>query len=552
MLFNYKYSGNTSISNDANETAMSFAPDALRDPTFFVGKLNKKIAFREAISALHDVVVSDLRYKPKDRAEYKAWAEEQEKLWLGEYMAGFQIEQVKNRIEEIRNDLKEIYREKDRVLGPFNKAKLRYFDYLYKNDRDAWMVLDPVITVHPDELFFECFSQDESSYGKLSCNYNVFTEINEFKCGTTNIDYSAELYGEFQKIRGYKDTSFKIDPSGFEATTTNEEVYKEVKIDLPDSWVRGFLQVSAAMTLPATTFELHPMDIFSLCQYLRRFKETTGPRALRFILAPGQPVRLVIEPWYETLTFHRSIYTGAEEKTIRIWGRRRLMILERLIPIAKSFKVVLLGSGLPSFFMADLGDMTFTLGLSGWTTNDWSKAGNFDLMAPRGNVDILTKQKVFSSLKETWFASAADIAKKSGLSSAVVSSALTAYTQAGRVIYDLKQGVYRVRELSQAPLDFSALRFGSEQEKIANEFIMQHLVKIATKIENDVLEIKGKVRTKNETFSTLALIDKDQRLIDGSCECTFYQSNKLKIGPCEHILATRMMLQNNTVKVAAN
>jgi len=552
MLFNYKYSGNTSISNDANETAMSFAPDALRDPTFFVGKLNKKIAFREAISALHDVVVSDLRYKPKDRAEYKAWAEEQEKLWLGEYMAGFQIDQVKNRIEEIRNDLKEIYQEKNRVLGPFNKAKLRYFDYLYQNDRDAWFVLDPVITVHPDELFFECFSQDESSYGKLSCNYNVFTEINEFKCGTTNIDYSAELYGEFQKIRGYKDTSFKIDPSGFEATTTNEEVYKEVKIDLPDSWVRGFLQVSAAMTLPATTFELHPMDIFSLCQYLRRFKETTGPRALRFILEPGQPVRLVIEPWYETLTFHRSIYTGAEEKTIRIWGRRRLMILERLIPIAKSFKVVLLGSGLPSFFMADLGDMTFTLGLSGWTTNDWSKAGNFDLMAPRGHVDILTKQKVFSSLKETWFASAADIAKKSGLSSVVVSSALTAYTQAGRVIYDLKQGVYRVRELSQDPLDFSALRFGSEQEKIANELIVQHLVKIATKIENDVLEIKGKVRAKNETFSTLALIDKDQRLIDGSCECAFYQSNKLKKGPCEHILATRMMLQNNTVKVAAN
>lgn len=66
MLFNYKYSGNTSISNDANKTAMSFVPDAMRDPTFFVGKLNKKIAFREAISALHDVVVSDLRYKPKE------------------------------------------------------------------------------------------------------------------------------------------------------------------------------------------------------------------------------------------------------------------------------------------------------------------------------------------------------------------------------------------------------------------------------------------------------------------------------------------------------
>ncbi|TDG36967.1 SWIM zinc finger family protein [Pedobacter changchengzhani] len=552
MLFNYKYRGNTSISNDLNGTAMNFAPDTFRDPTFFVGKLNKKIAFREAISALHDVVVSDLRYKPKDRIEYKAWAAEQEMLWLGEYMAGFQIEEVRLRIEELRAEIKQIHKEKDRVLGPFNKAKLTYFDYLYKNDKDAWFVLDPVITVHPDELFFECFSQDESSYGKLSCNYNVFTEIDDFKCGTTNIDYSAELYGEFQKIRGYKDTVFKIDPSGFETKTTNEEVYKEVKIDLPDSWVRGFLQVSTAMTLPATTFELHPMDVFSLCQYLRRFKESNGPRALRFILEPGKPIRLVIEPWYDTLTFSRSIYMGNEDKTIRIWGRRRLMILERLIPIAKSFKVSLLGSGLPSFFMADLGDMTFTLGLSGWTTNDWSRAGNFDLMAPRGNVDLLTKQKIFNSLKETWFASADDLAKKLGLSTSVIGSSLTSYTQAGRVIYDLKKGVYRLRELSQEPLDFATLRFSSEQEKIATAYLQEDRVKITTLIKNDVLEIKGKVKGKSETFTTLALIDKDQRLIDGFCDCAFFQANKMKKGPCEHILATRMKLQSGIVEFSSN
>jgi len=41
---------------------------------------------------------------------------------------------------------------------------------------------------------------------------------------------------------------------------------------------------------------------------------------------------------------------------------------------------------MPSFYLADLGDMTFTLGLSGWTTNDWSSAGNFDLLAPRAAV----------------------------------------------------------------------------------------------------------------------------------------------------------------------
>ncbi len=542
MLFDYKYNGNSSVNSTSQGTAMSFVPDTLREPTFFVGKLNRKVAFREAISALHDVVVSDLRFKPKDKSEYKEWVAEQEKLWLGEFMAGLQIEQVRARIQELKNELNDLYKEKNRVMGPFNQAKKVYFDYLYKNDKDAWFVLDPVITVHPDEVFFECFSQDESSYGKLSCSYNVFTEISDFQCGTTNIDYSAELYGEFQKIRGYKDTSFVIDPSGFEAQTTNEAVYKEVKIDLPDSWVRGFLQVSAAMTLPATIFELHPMDVFSLCQFLRRFKEKEGPRAVRFVLEPGKPIQAIFEPWYEILTFHRSIYRDNQAKTIRIWGRRRLLTLERLIPLTKIFRVVLLGSGLPSFFMADMGDMTFTLGLSGWTTNDWSRAGNFDLMAPRGQVDLLTQEKVFTALKENWLDTAGNLAQKLAIDTSVVSSALTAYTQAGRVVYDLQKGVYRVRELSRESLDFQALRFGSEQERLANELVDHDKVKITTQVENDRLQIRGKVKTKTETLTTLAVIDKDQRLVDGSCECSFFGANKLRKGPCEHILALRITL----------
>jgi hypothetical protein len=83
-----------------------------------------------------------------------------------------------------------------------------------------------------------------------------------------------------------------------------------------------------------------------------------------------------------------------------VWGRRRILILERLIQLAKKFTVHLLGSGLPSFYIADLGHMNFTLGLSGWTANDWSQSGNFDLMAPRAEVDEFTKRRVFDGLKK--------------------------------------------------------------------------------------------------------------------------------------------------------
>jgi hypothetical protein len=540
MQFNYKYGGNSNVNSNAKAVDMSFAPDTLRQPTFFVGKLHKKIAFREAISALHDVVVSDLRFKPKDKTAYKAWAAEQEQIWLAEYMSSFQIGQVKERIEAVKQELRVVREEKDRHLAPFMKARKRYYDYLYEKDRDAWFVLDPVITIHPDEVFFECFSQDESTYGKLSANYNVFKEINTFECGTTNIDYSAALYGEFQKVRDYKETDFKIDPSGFEVQTGNDDTYKEIKIDLPDSWVRGFLQVSSAMTLPATTFDLHPLDMFSICQILRRFKEKVSPRSLKFILVPNQPVKVIFEPWNKELVFYRSIFKGEKAQEIRLWGRRRLLTLERLIPIAKRFRVSLMGTGLPSFFMADLGDMTYTLGLSGWTANDWSRAGNFDLMAPRAEVDNFTKTQIFNALKQNWLEKPEDLARRLGMDSKTVFSALSAYTQAGSAIYDLNLGVYRVRELSREPLPMDKLRFSSPQEEAANKLLKESKVTVKGEQEGKLLKLRGLVKEANKTYHTTLSIDADERMIEATCECNLFQMNKLRKVPCEHILATRM------------
>ncbi len=539
MLFNYKYNGSSLVASSAKETSLSFAPDTLREPTFFRGTLGKNIAFREAISALHDVVVSDLRYKPKDREEYKAWALEQEKLFMEEMT--LQAEEVKAKSGVLRRELDDLNQQAGKIMAPFYKARKKYFDYIYKRDRDAWFVLDPVITVHPDEIFFECFSQDESSYGRLGCGYEVFEKIEEFACGTTNIDYSDALYKEFQKIRNYKKTDFVVDPSGFEVETTAEEQFKELKIDLPDSWVRGFLQVSSAMTLDAVSFDLHPMDVHNFCLLLKRYKERKGPRSIRFILKPGEPVRAIFEPWNFEVTCSRSPFMGNEEHEIRIWGRRRLLILERLIPIANCFKVRLMGSGLPSFFIADLGDMSFTLGLSGWTKNDWSKAGNFDLLAPREEVDLFTKTKIFDSLKEDWVLSADDLATKMRLDKAIVKGALSAYTQAGSVMFDLNKGIYRARELSREPLPYQQLRFANEREQKANDLIRSSQVQSYPKaIENGQIKIDGVVKDENHSYQTVAVIDSDQRLVHAECQCRFFKKNKLFKGPCEHVLATRI------------
>ncbi|MBK06643.1 MAG: hypothetical protein CL920_23385 [Deltaproteobacteria bacterium] len=540
MQFDYRYLGNSSVQGGANETAMSFVPDASRPPTYFIGELHKKIAFREAISALHDVVISDMRYQPKDRSEYKEWAAQQEFLdWEG---IALDRKGVKDQIDALSEELGELRRRSRQRRAAFEKAKQKYFNYLYKVNLDAWWVLDPVITVHPDEIFFECFSQDESSYGKLGCNYEVFGRIDEFSCGTTNIDYSQALYNEFQKIRTYKTTSLTVDPSGFDVKTQGEDDYREVKIDLPDTWVRGFLQVSSAMTLPARSFDLHPMDIYNFCMQLRRFKEKKGPRSMRYRLTPGEPVRVVFDPWGTEIVCSRSIYHGPQEEEIRVWGRRRIHILERLIPIAKRFTVHLLGRGLPSFYVADLGDMNFTLGLSGWSSNDWSTAGNFDLMAPRADVDDETKVRVFEALKAEWLATPDALAGKLGLNRDVVLGALGAYTQAGRVIYDLDKHVYRARELSRDPLPMSKLRFANEREEKATRFVDAKAAKVTNvqTTEKHTL-VRGKVSHNDNRHDIELFIDADDRLFNATCTCGFFRHNRMLKGPCEHMLAIRMI-----------
>jgi hypothetical protein len=540
MLFDYRYKGSTAVANTGERTEMSFAPDTNRQPTYFAGQLSKNIEFREAISALHDVVVSDLRYQPKDKTAYKEWAAEQEQIDWQNVLAA--RSEVGIRVKQLQEELTALTRHSQARLKPYYDALGRFRQYAWRKNLAIAVLFDPVITVHPDEVFFECFSRDESSYGRLGASYEVFKEVGEFACGTTNIDYSAALYDEFQKIRSYKATRFQIDPSGFDVHTTNEESYKEVKIDLPDSWVRGFLQVSSAMSLPMTSFDLHPMDVHNLCFVLRRHKEKTGPRSMRYRLKPGEPVRVIFEPFEIEVVCPRSIFEGKEAAEIRVWGRRRILTLERLIAVAKKFTVHLLGTGLPSFYVADLGDLSFTLGLSGWTANDWSRAGNFDLMAPRATVDSFTAQQVFEALKQGWFDKPDALAGRLQVDRAAVLGALGAYTQAGRAIYDLNKQVYRVRELSQEPLPFEKLRFANEREASAARFLEQGLVNLAVPETNEagVVVLQGIVSEKEKTFHQKLVIDKDERLTSASCNCNWHKQNKLFQGPCEHILALRM------------
>ena len=52
---------------------LQLQPNLRREPVAFDARLTAPLRFREGISALHDIVISDLKYKPKDRTAYREW-----------------------------------------------------------------------------------------------------------------------------------------------------------------------------------------------------------------------------------------------------------------------------------------------------------------------------------------------------------------------------------------------------------------------------------------------------------------------------------------------
>src|SRR5438445_489813 len=82
--------------------------------------------------------------------------------------------------------------------------------------------------------------------------------------GTTHSDRSGALYSSIQQIRGYRETSITVGHEGVKVTTATRKDVLEKKIQVPDSWLRGFLQVQSAATLPFDHVRLAPMDLYNV------------------------------------------------------------------------------------------------------------------------------------------------------------------------------------------------------------------------------------------------------------------------------------------------
>lgn len=550
MIVEFRYKGQSAVISGLNEARVSLATNQQREAAFFKGSLGDPSLLRDALAALRQVVLSDFKYRPKDRAAYKAWLDAQERKFLAGLAArGGQARQQIVALEAERDALDAL---REGRMKPFDHARRRYFDWAYTRRWEMAMVLDPVVTVHPDELAFEAFSRDESSYARLAAKYDLFEKIDEFACGTTNIDFSAQLGESFERMRTYRRTRFDIDAEGFTVANLGDDAHREKKIDLPESWVKGFLQVHATMTLGLTRLRMEPVDLFNILRFLKRKKARSSPRALRFDLEPGKAATVVFEPWdVEMPLTPTNVYEGAERRSIRLWGRDRLGTLERLLPVAQKVDLYLAGTGMPSFWVLDLGEITFTLGLSGWTDNDWTEGTKYELLSRRLDVSPADLTATYDALSRVRYATAAQLATETGCGVESTVSALSFLCQGGRAMYDLGGGVYRHRELFREPFALPqavavvaapAPTMADPSARAAQGiFDGGHVLITARRPSAGGYKISGSVRGSDGVrHRPMIRVDAQGAVADASCSCPLQQKHGLVHGACEHVLALRL------------
>jgi predicted DNA-binding WGR domain protein len=514
------YSGLSAVISEDGTNRLALYTNLKRDPVRVDAQVKHPLRLREALSALHGIVASDFRYVPKDRTAYMAYMRmKRESASMGIW-----------------------------------QAQQAYYAWLQRNDPLAFIGLDPVVTAHPDQLLFEVFSKDEGTYASLGIAWKAFQMDGSPGYGTTNIDFSQTLFNAIQQLRSYRPTRLSLGKEQEKATPLPAGEKLEKNVNVPDSWLRGFLQVQSAATFPLDTFTLAPIDLYNALRHLRLNGDRKGQRrGIRIELVPGEPARLVLEPWETVIPSTAGMYKGKAAKVVRVWGRRRLMLFRRLLPFVESVDVHLMGSGLPSFWVLRAGEITLNLGLTGFTTSNWSQALNFDLLLPRKTQTNKPLETVLEHLGKVWFADTRDLTKATGLKGATLLEALQAGCQQGRLMYDLASDVYRLRPITDAPLDLERLEYRNQREKVAHDLLVRRgAVKIATenRIPGTGLELTGKVvveEDKREYRPQLLMSDEGQ-VTKAECTCTFFRKQGLKAGPCTHLIALRLAYAEQETK----
>ena len=496
----YRYREFTAPASDGETCLLDLPLDGARPAAQIKANIQRPDLIRDGLLVLGEVLRSDLRHQAQDRADYLAYLLKQGK----------------------------------RANQAVWDAQKAFLAAKYGEATQQEAPLDPLFSVNADGISIEVFSRDESTYARLHLKASSAYQSEAYTAGTSHLRFTPPLLEALAGIRSYRPLTLHGQPSVAGDAKT---------VRVPYRWLRAFGQVQAASTLPTERVRLAPVDLYNVLLSLRLRKAKTAPRALRYELVPGEPPRLVLEPWEQVLPASGAPYQGAVPQVVRTWGRQRLSLLGRLLPHTKAVDMYLLGAGLPAFYVLDLGAATLTLALSGWTDSGWAGIATFDLFAP-GNTDELLGKRLVKQLAEqpqTLDALTATLHQPRQ----TVRQALLTELLKGTLVHDIASDLFHYRPLTAQSLDLEQLRYRDAREEQAHRLLAIAEQVQLTRIHDlglDGTAIDGEVqdRQAHRQYQTSFTLDREGRTVKASCTCHDFRRAGLKQGPCPHMIALRL------------
>lgn len=477
--------------------------DGVRADCRLVADLQRPGVVRDALLTMGEILTSDLRFRPRSRADYLAYL----------------LAQGKRVTQEVWNAQRE-----------FLAAK-------YGESAEEEAPLDPVLTVDERGISLEVFSTDESAYARLWLKAGGAYKAREVQAGTSHVRLDGRVLAALGRLRSYRSSSLELSP-------TPEGDGEEQRFNVPMRWIRAFGQVQSASTLPLRSFQISPVDLYNVLLTLRQRRARTSPRALRYELVPGERPRLVLEPWEQVIEATGAPYEGAMPMVVRTWGRKRLSVLARLLPHAKAVTIHLVGPGLPAYYVLDLGDAELTLALSGWTDAGWAGITTFDLL-DAGTIDELLARKVAESL-QAGPKTIEELAEQMGRPTTDLRPVLLHHMQRGVIVHDIVHKRFAFRSLLVDPPTPEVLRFRDAREAEAHRLLatadavrltrVHDLGSEGTKIEGEVDDPQA-----HRSYKTSFSLDREGRTVDASCTSPQFRRSGVREGPTVPMIALRLL-----------
>lgn len=429
----FRYGGLSTLSAEGGEQTLLLVGDQGRAGPGADLIVRKPVALREALSTLLRVVEKGFGYSPSS-PEVAASAGESYESW----------------------------KQAAPNLSPV-ASRQGFHAFLAESDPEAWLVMDPVVTLLPGRVRLEVFDKRGRIYAALTLREGMFE--GSITPGTLHVEAGLDLVESLSLIHGRAPLRLRIGAEVSEALDGGHRGELEKAFTLPLSWQRQLLQMLAAATLPAREVPLARVDLFNALRHLRLNKEARGDdRAMRFALVPGEPPEITLEPWEWRYTCTGPAYRGEQSEIIGLWDRREPLELERVLPYVEAGMVRVLGEAQPTFWSLDCGDFSFTLATPGFRAANWSRGLMMDIHLPRHTPAPEGLEAAGEALKARGRATAEALAADTGLAPDAAAACLRRIVQEGEASPEVCTGEVWRRQLLPGGVDTELLRFRSGQE----------------------------------------------------------------------------------------